>query len=107
MTRMLDIPVSNLFGIPVAKLTLDEVVRLCERRIREASPLQIGVVNAAKVVKMQRDEFLNESVMASDIILADGSSIVAASKVLNDPLPERVAGIDLMHSLLCCRRFQS
>lgn len=92
--------VSSLFGIPVAKLTLSEVVQLCERHIDENEPLQIGVINAAKVVKMQRDEFLNDSVMASDIILADGSSIVAASKLLRDPLPERVAGIDLMHALL-------
>lgn len=97
---MNDIDTATMFGIPVAKVTLDEAVRLSERHIEDESTLQIGVINAAKVVKMQRDEFLSQSVLSSDIILADGSSIVAAARLLGNPLPERVAGIDLMHALL-------
>ena len=37
---------------------------------------------------------------ACDITSADGQSVVWASRVLGHPLPERVAGIDLMHELL-------
>lgn len=91
---------SNLFGIPVAKCTLQDVVTIADQHITEKKNFQIGVINAAKVVKMKRDAGLRESVLSSDIILADGSSIVVASKVLGDPLPERVTGIDLMYALL-------
>jgi len=35
-----------------------------------------------------------------DIINADGQAIVWASRLFNTPLPERVAGIDLMESLV-------
>ena len=58
------------------------------------------MVNAGKLVNMQIDYDLYESVIQSDIINADGQSIVWASKFLDTPLPERVAGIDLMESLV-------
>jgi N-acetylglucosaminyldiphosphoundecaprenol N-acetyl-beta-D-mannosaminyltransferase len=38
--------------------------------------------------------------MECDLLLADGQSIVWASKLLRRPLPERVAGIDLFQRLL-------
>jgi len=90
----------DLFGISVARCTLPEVVAIAERHITDGSRFRIGVINAAKVVKMRRDNFLRDSVCSSDIIVADGASIVLASKVLGEPLPERVTGIELMHGLL-------
>ena len=36
----------------------------------------------------------------SDLILADGQAVVWASRLLREPLPERVAGIDLFMELL-------
>ena len=58
------------------------------------------MVNAAKMVHMQKDQELYESVVSSDIINADGQAVVWASKFLGQPLPERVAGIDLMQNLV-------
>jgi N-acetylglucosaminyldiphosphoundecaprenol N-acetyl-beta-D-mannosaminyltransferase len=57
-------------------------------------------VNAAKLVALRRDSRLRDSVVGSDLVSADGQSVVWASRVLGDPLPERVAGIDLMNELL-------
>jgi N-acetylglucosaminyldiphosphoundecaprenol N-acetyl-beta-D-mannosaminyltransferase len=62
--------------------------------------LRIGVVNAAKIVKMDRDTLLKEDVLSSDLLLADGASVVWARRLLGRPLPERVAGIDLMLGIL-------
>jgi N-acetylglucosaminyldiphosphoundecaprenol N-acetyl-beta-D-mannosaminyltransferase len=95
-----DWPVQWLFGIPIAALTAPQVVDLAARCIDEGQRLQIGVVNAAKVANMRRDELLRLDVMSSDIILADGMSVVWASRLLGRPLPERVTGIDLMFDLL-------
>jgi N-acetylglucosaminyldiphosphoundecaprenol N-acetyl-beta-D-mannosaminyltransferase len=58
------------------------------------------VINAAKVVNAQKDESLKNSIINCDIINADGQSIVWAARFLNNPLPERVAGIDLMQELV-------
>jgi N-acetylglucosaminyldiphosphoundecaprenol N-acetyl-beta-D-mannosaminyltransferase len=43
---------------------------------------------------------LRAVIESSELVSADGQSVVWASKVLGDPLPSRVAGIDLMHELL-------
>ena len=89
----------DLFGIPVAAKTMAQSLDLVDEVIRSRGSLQIGVINAAKVVNMDKDPELREAVLSSDIILADGAAVVWASKLLRTPLPERVAGIDLMFGM--------
>jgi N-acetylglucosaminyldiphosphoundecaprenol N-acetyl-beta-D-mannosaminyltransferase len=57
-------------------------------------------VNAAKIVAMRHDEALHRAVDGCELITADGQAVVWASRLLGDPLPTRVAGIDLMLELL-------
>ncbi len=89
----------RIFGIPVEAMTMDQTLDLVDEVIRERRSLQIGVINAAKVVNMDKDPELRDAVLSSDIILADGAAVVWASKLLRTPLPERVAGIDLMFGM--------
>jgi N-acetylglucosaminyldiphosphoundecaprenol N-acetyl-beta-D-mannosaminyltransferase len=89
-----------LFGVPVEAATLAEVVESVDVAIRSRKTMDIGVVNAAKVVNMHRSDELRKSVLSSSVIYADGMSVVWASRILGRPLPERVAGIDLMHAIL-------
>ncbi|MCU7811340.1 MAG: WecB/TagA/CpsF family glycosyltransferase, partial [Candidatus Thiodiazotropha sp. (ex Notomyrtea botanica)] len=89
----------NLFGIPVEALTMSEALDQVDEAIQSKTPLQIGVINAAKVVNMDKDPSLREAVLSSDIILADGAAVVWASRLLRTPLPERVAGIDIMFGM--------
>ncbi|MCU7796395.1 MAG: WecB/TagA/CpsF family glycosyltransferase [Candidatus Thiodiazotropha sp. (ex Myrtea spinifera)] len=91
--------VVNLFGIPVEALTMSEALDQVDEAIQTKTPLQIGVINAAKVVNMDKDPSLREAVLSSDIILADGAAVVWASRLLRTPLPERVAGIDIMFGM--------
>ena len=101
MTRHItNLPVRRLFGIPVAAATLPQVLNLIQETIRVRGRLRIGVVNAAKIVNMRRDREFRDDVLSSQIILADGMSVVAASRLLGRPLPSRVTGIDLMHGIL-------
>lgn len=90
----------RLFGLEVDALTLAETVALAEGAIRTGDRLLVGVVNAAKVVKLTADDVLRDSLLTCDVLLADGQSVVWASRVLGKPLPERVAGIDLFEALL-------
>jgi N-acetylglucosaminyldiphosphoundecaprenol N-acetyl-beta-D-mannosaminyltransferase len=86
--------------MPIDAITMDQVVDRCDRAIRDQRPVQIGVLNAAKVVRLQSDERLRKSLLACEVIVADGQSVVWASRLLGKPLPERVAGIDLFESLV-------
>jgi N-acetylglucosaminyldiphosphoundecaprenol N-acetyl-beta-D-mannosaminyltransferase len=90
----------ELFGVPIAAMTMDQALALVDDAVRERTRLQIGVVNAAKIVNMRRDPVLRDDVLSSDLILADGIAVVWAARLLGRPLPERVAGIDLMLGML-------
>lgn len=90
----------QLFGINVHALSMDEALSNVNQAINNKQSLHVGMLNAAKVVNMKRNPDLGEDVSSSNMILADGSAVVMASNLLNKKLPERVAGIDLMHGIL-------
>jgi N-acetylglucosaminyldiphosphoundecaprenol N-acetyl-beta-D-mannosaminyltransferase len=81
-------------------LDMAETVERCDQLIQEGAPAQHVSINAAKLVLMQRDSQLRRIIADAAIVGADGQSIVWASRLLGQPLPERVAGIDLMFELL-------
>jgi N-acetylglucosaminyldiphosphoundecaprenol N-acetyl-beta-D-mannosaminyltransferase len=58
------------------------------------------VLNAAKVVQVQKDEQLRTIISGCSLVNADGQSVVWAARVLGISVPERVTGIDLMERLL-------
>lgn len=89
-----------VFGLHLDALTEDQVVERCREAVADHRRMLIGVVNAAKVVNLRRDPLLRDSLLECDLIVADGQSVVWASRFVHQPLPERVAGCDLFESLL-------
>ena len=87
----------ELFGLPVDALTMEQAIARCTDAIDHGQQLSIGVINAAKVVSMQRNPQLRQAVADCDMVLADGQAVVWASRVLGAPLPERVAGVQPVH----------
>ena len=92
-------PRVQLCGVGIDPLSMREAVNCVEECLDQGRTLAIGVVNVAKVVNMQCDACLRESVSSSDMVLADGAPLVWLSRLKRTPLPERVAGIDLMFEL--------
>ncbi|MCL6266675.1 WecB/TagA/CpsF family glycosyltransferase [Flagellimonas myxillae] len=79
---------------------MEETLGKVFKAIEEKKHIHHVVVNAGKIVSMQKDLQLRESVNKSHIINADGQAVVWASRFLRKPLKERVAGIDLMENLV-------
>jgi len=79
---------------------MEETLVKIKQAIDKDQQLHHVVVNAGKIVAMQTDYQLRQSVNESDIINADGQAVVWASKILGKPLKERVAGVDLMINLV-------
>jgi N-acetylglucosaminyldiphosphoundecaprenol N-acetyl-beta-D-mannosaminyltransferase len=56
--------------------------------------------NADHSVMLQENDGLRRAYADADLVLADGMPVVLASRLLRRPLPERVAGSDLVPALL-------
>lgn len=90
----------TLFGIEMDNLSMNETLHLIEQNILENKTLHYADLNADKVVTLQNDSFLKKIYEDTDIINADGKSIIWAANILGKPLKERVTGIDLMQQLM-------
>ena len=71
----------RLFGLRIDNLTMDETVQRCLDATDSCELLEVGVVNAAKIVKMRQDPALREAVEGCDVVVADGQSVVWASRL--------------------------
>jgi N-acetylglucosaminyldiphosphoundecaprenol N-acetyl-beta-D-mannosaminyltransferase len=91
---------ADVLGCPVDRLTADETLAAIEEVVETGGFAQHVCVNAAKLVALRRDRRLREIVEGCELVSADGMAIVWASRLLGDPLPERVNGTDLMLRLL-------
>jgi N-acetylglucosaminyldiphosphoundecaprenol N-acetyl-beta-D-mannosaminyltransferase len=91
---------AEVLGCRIDRLDLEETLSTVEDIIASRRFTQHVAINAAKLVTLQENPRLREIVDECGLVNADGQSVVWASRVLGDPLPERVAGIDLMHALL-------
>src|SRR5947209_2846049 len=89
-----------LCGCPLDALTLDDAVAVVDGAVAERRPMQHSALNAAKLVRIQRDEMLRAAVVGSELVTADGQAVVWAARLLGQPVPERVTGIDLFEALL-------
>lgn len=90
----------NILNTHIHNLSMEETLEIIDSTISKGEQLHHVVVNAGKIVAMQTDLQLRQSVNKSDLINADGQAVVWASRILKKPLKERVSGIDLMVNLV-------
>ena len=90
----------TLFGIRVDPISMRDTIAWVAKSIKsKTSSKIIVVVNAAKVIKARKDLRLKRAIESADLVPPDGVPIVWASRLLGNPLPGQVAGIDLMFAL--------
>src|SRR5436189_1807654 len=90
---------ASVLGCAIDRVDMEAALERCDELIASGRFAQHMAVNAAKLVTMQDDAAMREITERCDLVTADGQGVVWASRVLGDPLPERVAGIDLMQEL--------
>ena len=81
-------------------VSMAQTLEVIKQRIQKKIFTQHVVVNVAKLVHMQKDVQLKESVEACDIINIDGMGVVLGARFLGNDVPERVAGVDLFYNLI-------
>jgi N-acetylglucosaminyldiphosphoundecaprenol N-acetyl-beta-D-mannosaminyltransferase len=90
----------RLFGCEFDRVSLDEAVAQVEGYIALGTLHQGCGVNVDQLVKMKDSEAFKEIIGKCDLVTADGTPVVWASRLFGKALPERVAGIDLFEALL-------
>lgn len=92
---------SELLGLDFERVTTAGMVERCLAWCRGPRRSHIVVTaNASHLCMMRSDDALRDACQRADAAVADGMSVVWALRALGRPVPERVAGIDLMTQLL-------
>lgn len=92
---------ASVCGMDVNRVRLAEAVEKIESFIARGGHHQICFLNAYTLSLARQNEDFRRTLRSADLTLADGMPVVWASRALKDPLPERVAGADLL--LETCR----
>jgi len=82
------------------QVTIAEAVDVVAAMIRTGTRGYVATVNVAILMMMRSDPRLQAYVDRAALVVADGQPIVVASRGTSRPLPERVAGVDLLEALL-------
>lgn len=92
---------SAIFGIRIDRVTMGQAIDRLSFWINQTQRTCRYVVtpNLDHAVQLQTNEALREAYRAASLVVADGWPLVTASRIFRDPLPERVAGSDLVPAL--------
>ena len=92
----------RLFGMTIDALDMAGAVQTIlqwRQQPRDATCRYVVTPNVDHVVMYQTNSDLRQAYESASLVLADGAPLVAASRLLGKPLPERVAGSDLVPAL--------
>jgi N-acetylglucosaminyldiphosphoundecaprenol N-acetyl-beta-D-mannosaminyltransferase len=93
-------PSVQVLGYRIDRLDLEATAQRCREAIVRKERVHHVSIAAAKAVNARGDRRLAEVLRDAELVSADGQSLVWASRLLGEPLPERVPGIDLLLRLL-------
>lgn len=89
----------TVMGAPVDPWTMAQTVAKTKELVDSGAFAHLIGVNADKLLQMRDDPEMDAIVRRCEVVNADGASMVMAANRLGVPVPERVAGIDLMGEL--------
>ncbi|HYG21210.1 MAG TPA: WecB/TagA/CpsF family glycosyltransferase [Verrucomicrobiae bacterium] len=89
-----------LLGVVFDPVTLPQTLQRIEDMIASRRPHYIATANMDFVVQARADLELRRILFEADLVLCDGTPLVWASRLLANPLPERVAGADMVPELI-------
>lgn len=88
-------PVYGLLGVPVDAINFSTLMHAVDTATRRPIPFLVSTPNVNFLVKSLSNAGFRESILTSDLCLADGMPLIWIAKLLGVPIHERVAGADL------------
>ncbi len=91
---------TDVLGVRFDALTLTEAAEAASAMLDRGEGGTIVTANPEIVLRTRKDGAYRRAVNGADLVLADGVGDLYAARILGRPLPERVAGSDLVPALL-------
>jgi N-acetylglucosaminyldiphosphoundecaprenol N-acetyl-beta-D-mannosaminyltransferase len=88
-----------VMGLPLANVTASEAVDRIEDLILSGGAHQVATANLDFWLNSLHDVHLHRIIAGCSLVLPDGMPLVWASRLLGNPLKERVSGVDLVPML--------
>jgi N-acetylglucosaminyldiphosphoundecaprenol N-acetyl-beta-D-mannosaminyltransferase len=88
-----------VLGLPLANVTASEAVEQIEELILSGDTHQVATANLDFWLNSLRDVNLHRIIAGCSLVLPDGMPLVWISRLLGNPLKERVSGVDLVPQL--------
>lgn len=89
-----------ILGVPFDNVTTAQTVASIEDMVESRQPHHLVTANVDFLVQSLHDVELHRILTDAHMVLCDGMPLVWASRLLGNPLPERVAGSDLVPLLI-------
>ena len=89
-----------LLGLPIDCLTMEQAKDRIVEAARTRTRLIFATPNVNFLALSRRNSAFRDAILNTDLSLADGMPLVWIARMLGIPLPERVAGSNLIESLL-------
>lgn len=90
----------DILGVPLAPLTIEEAVQHLLQRTGGDGPYLVFTPNPEMVDRSLRDREFRRALLTAQLRVADGVGLLWASRMLKQPLPGTVPGVELMHAML-------
>lgn len=102
MPQLLEAPLNpiSVMGIRIDSVTNAQTLDIIDHMVRSRQPHQIVTANLNFLAQAQSDVELRRILLESQLVLCDGTPLLWFSRWLRHPLPERVAGSDLVPQLV-------
>lgn len=93
-------PPIAILGVPFDNVSTVQAVAAIEEMVASGSPHYLVTANVDFLVQAQEDVELHRILFEAHLVLCDGTPLLWASRLLGNPLAERVAGADLVPLLI-------
>jgi N-acetylglucosaminyldiphosphoundecaprenol N-acetyl-beta-D-mannosaminyltransferase len=90
----------TILGVPFINTNRKDFVALLKKRMKSEKKTFVITANPEIIMKAKVDPEYMDIIHQATYVTADGIGVVKAAQLLNEPLPERVAGFDTMMDLL-------
>ena len=90
----------QILGIKINKYKMQEALAYIDSLIQAGKKSMVVTPNSEIIVMAQKDRELARILNNADLSVPDGAGVVLASRILKNPVPERVAGFDLMQETM-------